>query len=84
MPGSRRLLWYVAMAALVIFGYILGCTTQPSGAAGAAREEYKVVAFEGGGNPNNTQLEALLNQNAKEGWKFRAIYPGTYAAIMAR
>lgn len=84
MPGSRRLLWSVAMAALVIIGYILGCTTPPSGAEGAQREEYKVFQAGGASEGSAERLEALLNENAKQGWKFRGSQPSNSLIIMAR
>jgi len=82
MPGSRRILWCVAVAALVVFGYILGCTTPPTGAAGTAREEYKILNYQG--KEEATELQSLLNETAKEGWKVRAHVGGRYYIIMAR
>lgn len=67
MRGAKRILWTVAVAVAMTIGYILGCTTPESGAAGAAKEEYKVLTA---GQYN--EMEVLLNQNAKEGWKVRA------------
>jgi len=70
MIKLRKVLQVLAVAAIIALGanMISGCNAGGGSVVGG-KEEYKVLMPEGG---DVAQLEKLLNDYAKQGWKVRS------------